>query len=477
MTLRVYNSLSNEKEVFEPLDDDIVRMYVCGQTVYDYMHIGHGRTYIAFDTIRRYLELKGYAVKTVINITDVNDKINDRAQEEGREPREVADEYARINLEDFDALGIRADAYPKASEYVDEMIEHVQKLIENGLAYESEGNVFFDVHAFEEYGQLSNQDLEDISGDRDDIMAMDAKEHPEDFVLWRSRDPDETDGPTWDSPWGEGVPGWHIECSAMSSSLLGEQFDIHGGGSDLVFPHHEDEIAQAEGATGRHPWVKYWMHSGLVRMEEDKMSKSLGNFVPTHDLLEEYDPGVLRLLVAMTHYRKPLDYSEDKLGEAERNLETLRNAVENIEAELNAVATVPSRLDDDDVATLDRVFELRQAFIEAMDDDFNTPEALKNLMELASVANTYVNETGSCKRPVLERLRGQLRELGSILGVLEDASGEAGEAAPFVDLVVEARDRARDAGEYELADWIRDRLEEKGIRVEDTSEGTRWSSE
>ncbi|MDY6771198.1 MAG: cysteine--tRNA ligase [Candidatus Nanohaloarchaea archaeon] len=475
MTLQVYNSLSNEKEAFQPLQDGLVAMYVCGQTVYDYMHIGHGRTYIAFDVIRRYLEFKGYAVKTVINITDVNDKINDRAEEEGREPREVADEYARINLEDFEELGVHADAYPKASEYVDEMIETVEALIEKGLAYESQGNVFFDVREFADYGKLSNQELEDISGDRDDIMAMDAKKHPEDFVLWRSRSSDDTNGPTWDSPWGEGVPGWHIECSAMSSKLLGDRFDIHGGGSDLVFPHHEDEIAQAEGATGEEPWVKYWMHSGLVRMEEDKMSKSLGNFVPTRELLEEYDPGVLRLLVASTHYRKPLDYSEEKLEEAEQNLAKLRNARNNLEAELNNVAFVPDKLDDHDVETLDKVFELRERFIDAMDDDFNTPEALKNLFELASRANAYVNDDRASKRPVIERALKELHELAWVVGVLGEEAQTGEEASAFIDLAVDAREKARESEQYELADWIRDRLAEKGVELEDTSTGTRWT--
>lgn len=259
MTLKVYNSLTNEKEEFEPLEEKIVKMYVCGQTVYDYVHVGHARTYLAFDIVRRYLEYLGYSVGTVINITDVNKKINDRAREEDVSPWNIAEKFATINLEDFDDLGIEADAYPRSSNFIDEMIDLVKKLKNKGLAYEVDGDVFFDVRKFEKYGELSNQDLEDIRPKRtDEITSFEKKKNPEDFALWRSKEGSEF-SPTWESPWGKGVPGWHIECSTMSLSLLGEQFDIHGGGSDLVFPHHENEIAQSEGATGK-KWVNYWIH-------------------------------------------------------------------------------------------------------------------------------------------------------------------------------------------------------------------------
>lgn len=469
MTMRIYDSLSGEKELFKPYDEDEVGMYICGQTVYDYMHIGHGRTYIAFDIIRRYLEFKGYAVKTVINITDVNDKINTRADEEDREPDEIAAEYAQINLEDFEALGVKADAYPKASAYVGEMIEMVQQLIENDLAYESDGNVFFDVHAFEDYGKLSNQELEHISPERDDILGMDSKEEPEDFVLWRSR----THGPTWDSPWGEGIPGWHIECSAMSSELLGDQFDIHGGGSDLVFPHHEDEIAQAEGATCKKPWVEYWMHSGLVRMKDEKMSKSLGNFIPTRELLEQYDAAVLRLMVASTHYRKPFDYSEDAVTEAENNLAKLRNARQKLAAELREASIVPSKYDERDRDILDSLYEQREQFIAAMDDDFNTPKALSHLYEIAEIANKYVSGDEP-KRPVLERALTHLQELGKIIGVLEETSDSTA-ADPFIDMLVDVREELRDEEQFAYADMIRDRLREQGVVVQDTTDGGRWA--
>ncbi len=479
MTLTIYNSLTKKQEPFEPIDDEnrVVKMYVCGQTVYDYMHIGHARTYIAFDIVRRYLEFKGYGVKTVINITDVNDKINDRAADEGRDPWDVAHEFTRINLEDFEALGIKADAYPKASEHIQNMIDLVKTLEDDGVAYEVDGDVFFDVRAFEDYGKLSHQDLEDIRPEReDDIVGSEKKRNPEDFVLWKSREGGEH-SPTWESPWGEGIPGWHIECSAMSMDLLGEQFDIHGGGSDLVFPHHEDEIAQAEAATGQQ-WVNYWMHSGLVRMDEDKMSKSLGNFVPSRELLDAYEPEAIRLMVAGTHYRKPLDYSEEKLEEAEQNLAQLRNTVQTVTAELRDVDTVPGPYTADDVDTLNTVFELQARFLDAMDNDFNTPEALKHLYGLEELLNQYVNEADAPKRPVLERGRHTLQELGGILGVLSaeetDGSDTDETLGALLDELVELRDDLREKQQYALADDLRDAITNAGIQIEDTDRGTRW---
>ncbi len=497
MTLNIYNSLTKEKEPFKPLDEEgrTVKMYVCGQTVYDYMHIGHARTYIAFDIVRRYLEFKGYAVKTVINITDVNDKINDRAEDEGRGPWEVAEEFTRINLEDFEALGVKADAYPKASDHITEMIELVETLESDGIAYEVDGDVFFDVHAFEDYGKLSHQDLEDIRPEReDDIVASDKKRNLEDFVLWKSRvleenmgqsgtegdassDDGDATGPTWESPWGEGIPGWHIECSAMATTLLGEQFDIHGGGSDLVFPHHEDEIAQSEAATGK-DWVNYWMHSGLVRMDSDKMSKSLGNFVSSRELLEQYGPEVIRLMVAGTHYRKPLDYSEEKLEEAERKLEQLRNTVQTVEAELREVDTVPGQYTAYDVETLNEVFERRGRFLDAMDDDFNAPEALKHLYGLDDLLNRYVADAEEPKRPVLERGLHTFHQLGGILGIFAAPDTAQSEEDAVLDMlldeIMEIRQQLREEQQYALADNLRDAIENAGVQLEDTDRGTRW---
>lgn len=475
--LEVYDSLAGEQRSFEPSDPDHVRMYVCGQTVYDNMHIGHGRTYIAFDIIRRYLEYRGYGVEVVINLTDVNDKINDRAPEEGLTPRELADKYGRINLEDFEQLGIEADSFPKASDYVAEMQEMVRELIEKGHAYEAGGNVFFDVRSFDDYGKLSNQSIEDISGDRDDIQGIEDKHNEEDFVLWRSRDPDETDGPTWESPWGVGVPGWHIECSAMSSALLGDQFDIHGGGADLNFPHHEDEIAQAEAYSGEQPWVKYWMHTGLVRLKDQKMSKSIGNFVPTRELLDEHDPRAIRLMVAGTHYRKPFDFSQDRIEEAEDQLDSFDRTLADLDRAIEAADVIPEKpsgQEHADDAVIDSILDRRSAFIAAMDDDFNTPEALSELYALQSHANRYVDEREVPSRAVLERFRRTLVELGEVIGIVPEQETGDGAPAEAIDAVLGLREELREEGEYDAADRIRDVLADAGLEIEDTGDGAHW---
>ncbi len=473
--LKVYNTLTNSKEEFKPVKEGQVKMYICGQTVYDNMHIGHGRTYISFDIIRRYLEYKGYSVETVINITDVNDKIDKRAEEEGTSSEEVSEKYTKINIEDFEMLGVRAEAYPKASEYVQEMIEMVEKLVERGLAYESNGNVFYNVKKFEDYGKLSNQDLESLESDRDDIKSQSAKKDPRDFVLWRSRK--DYNGPTWDSPWGEGVPGWHIECSAMSTELLGEEIDIHGGGVDLVFPHHEDEIAQCEGATGKKPWVKYWMHAGLVRLKDEKMSKSLGNFVSTRELLEEYRPEVLRTLVASTHYRKPLDYSEKVLKQAKSNFKTVENCLNSIEKELNSKKVMPEKLTEKDKEFKEEVLKLKKSFEKSMNDDFNTSSALKDLIRLSKKINKYI-ETGKPNKHVLEHSRNVLEKLSWVLGVLpytDNSSTDSRKEPEIIEAIIEIREEARNKKLYDFADKIREKLKEVGVDLEDTEKGVRWS--
>lgn len=473
MSIKIYNSLTNKKEDFKPVEEGKVKMYICGQTVYDNMHIGHGRTYISFDTIRRYLQYKGYDVETVINITDVNDKIDDRAEEEGKSSEEIAEKYTRINLEDFASLGITAEAYPKASDYIEEMKEMVEKLIDRGFAYQSDGNVFFDVKKFEDYGKLSNQKLEDLKSDRDDIMDLESKKDPRDFVLWRSRK--DYKGPTWESPWGEGVPGWHIECSAMSSRILGEKIDIHGGGVDLVFPHHEDEIAQCEACNDEKPWVKYWMHSGLVRLEDEKMSKSLGNFVSTRDLLKDHRPEVLRTMVVSTHYRKPLNYSEKLLDQAEKNFKSIENVLNSLEAEINSKDIIPEKLTDKDNELREELFERKKSFEEAMDNDFNTPEALKELLGIVKSANKHL-KSGETNLNVLKRFLSVVEELSWVLGVLpySQKSGVSSDKY-LVEKILELRQDAREEGDYELADRIREIVEESGIKIEDTDEGVKWS--
>lgn len=469
MALKVYNTLTNQKEEFEPIQDKKVRMYVCGQTVYDYMHIGHGKTYIAFDIIKRYLEYKGYDVELVINITDVNDKILNRANEEGVDYWKVAEKYARINLEDFEDLKVQADVYPRASEYIQEMVQVIKKLVEKGYAYEVEGDVFFDVREFDEYGKLSNQKLGDISSDRDDIIASQKKKHPEDFVLWRKKDVE----PNWDSPWGSGWPGWHIECSTMSMRTLAETLDIHGGGSDLIFPHHEDEIAQSEAYSGE-KFSNYWMHSGLVDLKQEKMSKSKGNIISTRKLLDSWEPEVLRLMVASSHYRKEMSFSEEKLEESKKKLETLRNTGSDLEARIRDSEKIPKKYGDEDLDTLERMHDLKENFEEAMDDDFNTPEALKQLLELSSTMQAYL-DLENPKRPVLKKGLTRMRQLGGVFGVLEQEKREVStEVQQLLDLFVEIRNQLRGKDEYELTDELRERLEEIGIKLEDEGGETVW---
>ncbi len=472
LSLKIYDTKSEEVEEFETIKDDIVRMYICGQTVYDYMHIGHARTYVSFDIIRRYLEYLGYSVKTVINITDVNDKINNRAEKEDRSPWDVAEEFSTINLEDFESLGVKADAFPKASEYIDEMIELIEKLIENEMAYEVDGDVFFDVRKLEDYGKLSNRNLEDMKSTRDDeIKSSEKKENPEDFVLWRSRKGSEF-SPTWESPWGEGIPGWHIECSTMAMNLLGEQIDIHAGGSDLVFPHHENEIAQVKGVTGK-DWVSYWIHSGLVRIEDEKMSKSKGNFISARELLEEYEPETIRLMIAETHYRDPIKFSERKLEEAEEKAKDLEKLIKNIENEINKKDIIPNKLEKKDLKLLDDLLSLKKKFLEAMNKDFNTPEALKNYYQIEKELNKYLS--GETKKPVLKRAKYILLELGSILGITKsDEKVETEKTDSLLENILSLREELREKGEYELADDIRDSIEESGIEIEDTEKGPRW---
>lgn len=474
MSLNIYNSFTNEMEEFKPRKDAPVKMYVCGQTVYDYMHVGHARTYTFFDILKRYLEFLGHSVMVVINITDVNDKINDRAEKENRSPWEVAEEFSIVNLEDFDSLGIEADAYPRASEYIEEIIDHIEKLEEEGFAYEAKGDVFFDVRKFDKYGELSNQRLEDMRTEREDeVISTDKKRNPEDFVLWRARE-GSSHSPVWSSPWGEGVPGWHIECSVMALSLLGDRIDIHGGGSDLLFPHHENEIAQVEGVTGD-KWVDFWMHTGMVHIEGEKMSKSLGNIVSAREVLEEYGPGAIRLMMAGSHYREPMDFSRARAEEALKNYQKLKNTVKGLKAEIKTSNTIPDKLGEEDLDFLETLFELKTKFIEAMNDDFNTPQALKYFYEIESLSNSYLSKDP--KKPVMKRFLRIMLELGSIIGIFEEEKIEEGESRKVDSLlrkILELREELRKEEKYEIADSIRDKIEEAGIEIEDSDRGPRW---
>jgi len=451
--MKVFNTLSGQKEEFSPQGDE-VRMYVCGVTPYDDAHIGHAMSYIVFDAIRRYLQFRGYKVKYVQNITDIDDKTIDRANQLGISTRELAEKYTNSYFDDMDALNIgRADIYPRATEEIPKIIEVIQGLIDKGYAYAAQGSVYFRVRNVADYGKLAHRSLESMmAGAR--IEAGEEKEHPMDFVLWKASKPGE---PSWESPWGQGRPGWHIECSAMSLKYLGDTLDIHGGGQDLIFPHHENEIAQSESFTGKKPFVKYWLHNGLLQLGEDKMSKSLGNLITIKEALSKYSPDAIRLFVLSSHYRSPLTYSEEGLEAAERGAERLRQAAHG-EGEGERV---------DRRAATDIY---RQRFIEAMDDDFNTPQALATLFDLAR----DINRAGEAGFKAVEA-RETLKELAGILGLtLKEPGMPLLDAEPFIDLLISTRDQLREAKQWQLADDIRAKLAELGIALEDTPKGTVW---
>lgn len=448
--MKVFNTLSGQKEEFLP-QGDTVTMYVCGVTVYDDCHIGHAMSYVIFDVIRRYLEFRGYKVKHVQNFTDIDDKIINRAQELGISPQELAQKYISEYFEDMDALNIvRAHVYPRATEEIPKIIEVIQGLITKGHAYATAGSVYFRVRTFSGYGKLSRRNLDEmVSGGAEEV----GKEDPLDFALWKAAKPGE---PYWSSPWGEGRPGWHIECSAMSLKYLGESIDIHGGGQDLIFPHHENEITQSEAFTGASPFVRYWLHNGLLQLGSDKMSKSLGNLITVKQALELHSPDAIRLFILGSHYRSPLTYSEEALAAAEAGMERLRQATKGSGK-------------DEDGAPLDaEPFRLR--FIESMDDDFNVAQAVAVLFDLAREINRGRDEGMN-----VAEAQCTLAELVGIMGfTLEEVAKPPLDAAPFIELLISVRNDLRQAKEWKLSDKIRSYLAELGIALEDTPKGTVW---
>lgn len=449
--MRVSNTLSGQKEEFSP-KGETVTMYVCGVTVYDDCHIGHAMSYVIFDVIRRYLQFKGYKVKYVQNFTDIDDKIIDRAQQLGTPALELAEKYISEYFKDMDALNIeRADIYPRATEEIPKIIEIVQGLITNGHAYESEGSVYFRVKSFSGYGKLAHQDLDDMMSRS--CSTESEKEDPLDFVLWKAAKPGE---PSWSSPWGEGRPGWHIECSAMALKYLGDSLDIHGGGQDLIFPHHENEITQSEAFTGVVPFVRYWLHNGLLQLGEDKMSKSLGNLITVKEALERYSPDAIRLFILGSHYRSPLTYSEETLEAAETGMERLRQATKG-EGEAGAKAVLDSE-------------PFKHRFVDSMDDDFNTAQAIAVLFDLAREINRAREEKHD-----VTGAQHTVADLAGVLGfTLEEPAKPPLDAEPFIELLVSTRLDLRQAKEWQLADKIRSRLAELGIALEDTPKGTVW---
>ena len=465
MTLRVYNTLTRQKEQFETIHPGKVSMYVCGPTVYDKAHIGHAMSAVVFDIIRRYLEYRGYDVKHVMNYTDVDDKIIQRANALGMEPIRLAEQYIQEfgdHLVDLNILP--ATIYPRATHEIGEIVKMIQSLGEGGFAYDVDGDVYFRVNKDDDYGKLSGRKLEDMqSGSR--IGVDERKEQPMDFALWKASKPGE---PAWDSPWGKGRPGWHIECSAMSLHHLGEQIDIHGGGNDLIFPHHENEIAQTESITGR-SFARYWIHNGMLQLSGEKMSKSLGNLITIEEFLDQHEADVLRIMVLNSSYRNPLTFNEDVLEQAEKALERLRSALRPVQQ--SDTKTVP-------VEMLDRLEKqtasAREGFETAMDDDFNTAGALGHLFDFVRVINQArdVNISG---KP-MENAQKTLAELMGVLGLQLEKSRttEAAQAAPFVDLLIEVRKELRTQKLWALSDLVRDKLSALGVILEDTKEGTTW---
>ena len=460
--LRIFNSLTRQKEEFQPIEPGKVKMYVCGMTVYDYCHVGHARVMVVFDVVLRWLRAQGYDVTYVRNITDIDDKIIRRAQENGEDFRELTARFIQAMNDDLAALDILPPTHePRATEAIVDMIALIQTLLDQGYAYVgASGDVYYDVSRFDRYGQLANKKLDDLrAGAR--VEVEEAKADPLDFVLWKAAKPGE---PSWPSPWGAGRPGWHIECSAMSTRCLGEHFDIHGGGMDLKFPHHENEIAQSEAASGQR-CVNLWMHNGFVQVNEEKMSKSLGNFFTVREVLQRYAPEVVRLFILTSHYRGPLNYADENLEHAKSSLTRLYTALRGLP---RGAAPIEE--------------SWRERFAQAMDDDFNTPEALAVLFDLAREINRLRTEDEAAAA----RLGASLRQLGELLGLLQTnpetflrGSGEGGEGASAltaeqIEALIAERATARKAKQWAEADRIRNLLQEGGVVLEDTPKGTTW---
>lgn len=466
--MKLYNTLTRKKEEFIPITPGEVKMYVCGPTVYNFFHIGNGRTFIVFDTIRRYLEYRGYKVKFVQNFTDIDDKMINKANEEGTTVKDIGDKYISEYYTDADALNIeRATVNPRATEFIDDIIDFVSKLIEKGYAYEVDGDVYFNTKKFEEYGKLSGQSLEDLqmgASNRTSSAADERKKDPMDFAIWKAQKPGE---PAWDCPWGKGRPGWHIECSCMAKKLLGETIDIHAGGMDLAFPHHENEVAQSEALTGK-TFANYWLHSAYVNVNNQKMSKSLNNFFTARDILKEYDADVIRFFMMSAHYRIQINFSKELLDSAKASMDRLYNAVSNLENLIGEVSK--EEMNEEEKSYLDSLDKYREKYIQKMDDDFNTADALTVLFELSKDINT--NITVNSSKELATKALELMRELGGPLGILQKST--KGDLESEIEELIEQRQNARKNRDFALADKIRDDLKTRGIVLEDTPQGVRW---
>ena len=462
--IKVYNTLNKKKEEFIPLTPGEVKMYVCGPTVYNFFHIGNGRTFIVFDTIRRYFEYRGFKVDFVQNFTDIDDKMIKKANEEGTTVKKIGDTYIKEYYQDADALNIeRATVNPRATEFIGEIIKFVKGLVDKGFAYESEGDVLFRTRKFDEYGKLSHQNIEELElGARIDVD--DKKEDPLDFVLRKAKKEGE---PGWASPWGEGRPGWHIECSVMSRRYLGNTLDIHAGGQDLQFPHHENEIAQSEALTGE-PFARYWLHSAFVNVNNEKMSKSLNNFFTAREILERYDADVIRFLMLSAHYRQQLNFSEDLLESAKASVERIYNAIGNLENLIDEVSR--EEMNEEEKAYLESLNQYKEKYIEKMDDDFNTADAITAIFDLIKDTNT--NITIDSSKELAQKALELIRELGAPLGMFQKST--KGNLAEEIEALIAKRQQARKDRDFALADKIRDELKDRGIILEDTPQGVRW---
>jgi cysteinyl-tRNA synthetase len=462
MAIQLFNTMTRKKELFVPLEEGKVKMYVCGPTVYNYIHIGNARPAIVFDTVRRYLEFRGYDVKYVSNFTDVDDKLIRAANELQSDVPTIANRFIDAYFEDVSALGCKkADVHPRVMENMDIIIEFISQLIEKGYAYESEGDVYYRTRRFEEYGKLSHQSIDDLQvGAR--IEVGEKKQDDLDFALWKAAKEGEI---SWDSPWGPGRPGWHIECSAMAKKYLGDTIDIHAGGQDLTFPHHENEIAQSEALSGK-TFARYWMHNGYINIDNEKMSKSLGNFVLVHDIIKQIDPKVLRFFMLSVHYRNPINYSQELLESTTAALDRLKTSYENLKHRRGASAN----LTQDNQEWFEKISSHRVEFIEAMDDDFNSAKAISVLFELSKLANYYLMEKNTAVE-VIDAFTAQFEELFAVLGLTLESEELLDEE---IDALIEQRIQARKDRNFQLADRIRDQLKDMNIILEDTPQGTRW---
>ena len=463
--MKLYNTLSRKKEEFKPIEEGKVKMYVCGPTVYNFIHIGNARPFIIFDTLRRYLEYRGYDVTFVQNFTDVDDKIIKRGHEENITPEEVANKYINEYFVDADGLGIkRASVHPRVTDNIEQIIAFVKELEDKGYAYAVNGDVYFDTKKFKDYGKLSGIKQEELeAGAR--IEVNDQKRHPMDFVLWKAKKEGE---PGWASPWGEGRPGWHIECSVMSNRYLGETIDIHAGGQDLKFPHHENEIAQSEARSGKN-FSNYWLHNEYINVNNEKMSKSLGNFFTVREIAEIFDLEVVRLFMLSTHYRNPINFSDEILNQSKAGLERLYNAKEKAEFTINNLED--SKMTEEEAKLQDELASFRQKFIDAMDDDVNTADAVSVIFELAKFMNSNVTEKSS--KEFAQKVMDEFNELTSVLNIVnkdqkEDILDEE------IEQLIAQRTEAKKNKNFQLADEIRQQLLDKGIILEDTRQGVKW---